>query len=216
MVIELLKRVKHQKERYRAILVDFDGVLRRWPDSDSEIKKKYGLGSGSIRKMAFQPVVLDKAIRGLITDEQWRQNITDILQQAHPAMDVPSAITEWSESHGEVNVDLLALLSACKSNTEILLLTNATSRLNQDLAALELDNWFTKIINSSEVGSVKPESEIYKKAIQACSCPVSEIVYIDDSLGNATVGAEAGMLTHHYTNFDSCKLFLSEIGLPGN
>ena len=197
-------------------MVDFDGVLRLWPGSNSEIEKKYGLSSGSIHKVAFQSVVLDQAIRGLITDEQWRQNIIDILQETQPAADVPSAITEWSASHGEIDKNLLALLSACKPIAEILLLTNATSRLDEDLAVLELDNWFSKVINSSEVGSVKPELEIFQTAIQACSCPVSEIVYIDDSLGNITAGAETGLSTHHYTSFDRCKVFLSEIGLPGS
>ena len=206
--------MKCHEGRYKAILLDFDGVLRRWPNSDSEIEKKYGLGSGSIGNVAFQPAVLDQAIRGLITDEQWRQNIIGILQETHPALDVRSAITEWSASYGEIDRDLLALLSACKSKAEILLLTNATSRLGQDLAALNLDNWFSKIINSSEVGCVKPEPEIFQKAILECSCQVNEIVYIDDTSENAMAGAEAGILTHHYTRFDNCKVFLSEIGLP--
>ena len=208
--------MKCQVGRYKAILVDFDGVLRQWSSLDSGIEKKYGLSFGSIRKVAFQSNVLDKAIRGLITDEQWRQDIIDILQEDQPGLNVPSAITEWSASCGEIDRELLALLSACKPITEILLLTNATSRLDQDLAALGLDNWFSKVINSSDVGSVKPEQGIFQTAKQACSCPASEIVYIDDSLENIMAGVEAGMLTHHYSSFDSCKVFLSEVGLPAN
>ena len=114
-----MKKVKSQNGRYKAILVDFDGVLRQWSDTDNAIEDKYGLGFGAIRDVAFQPLLLDQAIRGQITDEQWRQNIADLLQGAYPTLDVPSAISEWSASHGEIDRDLLKLLSACKSNAEI-------------------------------------------------------------------------------------------------
>lgn len=206
---------KRHKNRLRAILVDFDGVLRSWPDSDSVIEKKYGLITDSIREAAFEPDTLDLAIRGLISDEEWRKNIMTILHHAQPDADVASAINEWSVSYGEVDRELLALLSACKPYAEILLITNATSRLIGDLVALGLDDWFTKILNSSDIGCVKPEPEIYQIAIQACSCALSDIVYIDDSLPNTIAAEEKGIVSHHYTGFDNCKQFLLENGLLG-
>lgn len=207
---------KRQDSRYKAILVDFDGVLRQWNASDNIIESKYGLTQGSIQNSAFDKELLDQAIRGIITDRRWRSLIAENLQASQPASDAFSAIEEWSSSAGEINAELLSLLSCCKSQTEILLLTNATSRLNEDLAALGLGNWFTGVINSSETGIVKPEPEIYEAAINACNCAVGNIVYIDDSLENTLAASRVGILSHHYAGVAGCKQFLEEIDLLGN
>lgn len=197
----------------KAILVDFDGVLRKWPDSDNLIENSYGLIPGSIREAAFRNDLLDPAIRGLITDKQWRVNIVAVLQATQPDSDVESAINEWSASPGEVDEELLSLLSACKLSTEIMLFTNATSRLNNDLAVLGLDNWFSQVLNSSEMGSVKPEPGMYQAAIESCKCSANEIVYIDDSLQNITEANKEGITSHHYTSIEGCKQFLLDVGL---
>ena len=200
---------------FSALLVDFDGVIRQWPSTDTSIETKHGLDIGSIRSAAFNPELLDPAIRGIINDEKWRTTVADYLQSQQPNSDATSAINEWSAGSGEIDADVLELLSACKSRTEILLLTNATSRLSEDLAVLGLDNWFTKVLNSSDLGIIKPEPEIFKTAIMACDCSIDEIVYIDDSLSNTIAAANAGILTHRYTSLNSCKQFLSDIGLLG-
>ena len=210
-----MNNTKHLDRKYKAILVDFDGVLRQWPDSDISIESKYGLLPGSIREAAFEPFLLNQAIRGTITDEKWRAQIADNLQKAQPDSDVASAIKEWSAGTGKINAEVLSLLTSCKPNSEILLLTNATSRLSEDLEISGLDNWFSEVLNSSDLGSVKPEPEIFQAAVEACNCKLDEIVYIDDSQPNTQAATNAGIFSHHYTDLNSCKQFLSKIGLPG-
>lgn len=99
---------------------------------------------------------------------------------------------------------------------KIVLLTNATSRLNEDLEILGLDSWFTDVINSSQTGSIKSEPEIYRTAIRACGCTVEEIVYIDDSQENTLAASQMGILSHHYTGVAECKQYLAKLGLFGD
>jgi len=211
-----VETAKLQNNKFRAILVDFDGVLRQWPTSDILIEKKYGLPQNSIRLTAFDTELLDQAIRGKIKDEEWRLKIAENLQVSQPDSDAQSAINEWSSYSGEVNAELLGVLASLRSKIKILLVTNATSRLSEDLAILGLDNWFTEVINSSDVGSIKPEQEIYRIAIQACDCSTAEILYIDDSSTNISVARKIGILSHRYTDLEDCKRFLSEIGLSSD
>jgi putative hydrolase of the HAD superfamily len=67
--------------QYNAILVDLDGVIRRWQSSDESIETACNLPIGSIRKIAFEPKLLNLAITGAITDEVWRDRIARQLHE---------------------------------------------------------------------------------------------------------------------------------------
>lgn len=58
------------------------------------------------------------------------------------------------------------------------------------------------IIDSSEVGLVKPEAEIYEVAAQRATCPPEEIMLIDDTRANLMAGAKLGW---HAMLFDDAR-----------
>ncbi|MFK8069120.1 MAG: HAD family hydrolase [Gammaproteobacteria bacterium] len=196
-----------------AIFVDLDGVLRHWPTTDSTVELNYNLPLDSIQKIAFEPTLLNLAIRGIITDDDWRSQIVNKLLAEHPTSKAELAITEWSDSPGVIDTKLLNLLSICNSKNGISLVTNATSRLDKDLEALGLIKRFRAVVNSSDVGFIKPEPEIFQYAIQTCTCPANEILFIDDSIENVEAASNAGMMSHRYTGFAECKDYLSKVGM---
>lgn len=66
----------------RAILTDFDGVLRHFPkERDAAIEYEFHLPPGILSKTAFQTGLLYSAVTGQITDEQWRSSIVDSLSK---------------------------------------------------------------------------------------------------------------------------------------
>jgi len=47
----------------------------------------------------------------------------------------------------------------------VVLTTNATSRLTSDLNCLAVTDYFDRVVNSSEIGCIKPEPEYFLHAI---------------------------------------------------
>ena len=200
-------------DRFDTILVDFDGVLRHWPATDRGIEERRGLPLGSIRAAAFSPERLGDAIRGRITDAAWRRGVAEALERSHPGADAVGAIEAWSRSPGDIDAEVLALLRRYEPSGGIVLFTNATSRLDDDLEALGIRDAFRAVVNSSEVGSAKPELEMFQTGIRACGGDPDRILYIDDTFENVEFGCAMGITSHRHRPDRSLERFLVESGL---
>jgi len=146
------------------------------------------LPRGAIYQLAFDPRYVNPAIRGHISDSEWRSNLADALSTLHPNSPVNGVI----------------------------LITNATSRLNTDLAALNLTSTFTHVLNSSELGAIKPEREIYERGIELCGCAAEEIVFIDDSADNSLAANQLGMTAHQFISASALEYFFSTVQFDSN
>jgi hypothetical protein len=87
----------------RALLIDLDGVIRRWPASEADLETRHGLPVGAIRSVAFAPALLQPAITGRVSDESWRAGVAQQLAAAHPRGRAHEAVRAWSAVCGEVD-----------------------------------------------------------------------------------------------------------------
>jgi putative hydrolase of the HAD superfamily len=185
-------------QNIRGLLCDFDGVVRLWPAHVvATAEDAAGLPHGSIHKMAFADDLLPLAVTGRISDEEWRQEVIKRLQAAYPEADARGAVAGWSASPGVINQPVLDLLR--QRRVPVVLVTNATTRLPQDLAALSLDAEFDQIINSSALGVAKPDSGIYTAALQALELPAEQVLFVDDSLHHVAGATDAGLQGHLFS-----------------
>jgi len=194
------------------ILVDLDGVLRHWSNNTGCLENKYKLALGSIHTLAFSSKLLHPAIRGLISDTDWRDQIATQLAQAYPLADTHAAITEWSDTCGEIDKKTLKLLSECKAQANIILTTNATSRLTLDLRKLEITHLFDAIVNSSDIGFIKPEDAFFTHALKVAGADTSHVIFIDDTLDNVNKASTLGINSHHFKNVKALGSFLGVCG----
>ena len=198
----------------RAILTDLDGVIRDWSgQDDAAIERLTGLPGGEIKRTAFDPELLIPAITGQVTDEAWRQRIAQRLRERHPEADADRAVGMWSEPAGEVNHEVLVLLHACRGRVPLVLITNASSRLERDLAVLGLLDAFDHIVNSSEVGAAKPDRAIFEHALGRIGVQPGEVLYIDDTERYLGPASELGMVTHYFRGVDGLRAELGRHGL---
>lgn len=58
---------------------------------------------------------------------------------------------------------------------------------------------FSVIIDSSEVGSRKPEKEIFDVLFQSTALSASSSLFIDDDAQNVAAGQSFGLNCHHFT-----------------
>jgi putative hydrolase of the HAD superfamily len=191
-----------------ALLVDLDGVLRRWPAHDHDLERSFGLPPGELRRVAFAPDLLALAITGAVTDEGWRSTVGARLALHHPAANTEAAVRAWSQSSGEVAADVLQVLKSEAGELPLILVTNATSRLHRDLQALGLADSFLAVVNSSVVGVAKPDPAIFKAALQAAGCSAEEALFVDDSASNVQAAQALGIRGHTYESPESLSEFL--------
>ncbi len=197
--------------RVRALFIDFDGVLRRWPDSDEALEQAHGLPAGALRRTAFAPALLLPAITGQISDEAWRANIAARLGEAHRGLDAQEVVRQWSEPAGEMDLGVVSLLQARAPGVQLILLSNATSRLDADLRHLGIATLFDQVINSSALGVVKPDPAIFQRALTMAKVEAGEAIFIDDSIRNTEAASRLGIRSHCFKNPRQLKAFLQSV-----
>ncbi|GAB2854453.1 hypothetical protein GCM10027200_63480 [Lentzea nigeriaca] len=166
------------------LLLDLDGVVRGFPPLPAEIAE-----------VAFEPSLLRRAVTGEITDEQWRQEVG----------------RGWEASPGEVISEALALVRAARKQCFVALLSNATTRLEADLARLGLDAEFDAIFNSARLGVAKPDPAIFRRVLAELGYETA--VFCDDSAENAQAASEAGLDGVHVPDTAALRTALAVRGL---
>ncbi len=166
--------------RIEVALFDLDGVVRRFP------------GDGAwpdVAAVAFEPGLLDQAVTGRITDEEWRAEVLRRLGKESAA-----AVAAWSASRGEVNDAVLHLVRDVRTRARVGLLTNGTSRLADDLEQLRIVDEFDVIFNSAELGIAKPDPAVYALVCDLLDRRPSSLFFVDDSPAHVDAAREAGLV----------------------
>jgi HAD superfamily hydrolase (TIGR01509 family) len=202
------------KHSFKALLIDLDGVLRLWPANDGRVERSFGLPNNAILKEAFKPELLQPAITGKVTDEEWRANIVEALMQKYPELDVEGAISASSGSIGAINAPVLDLVIQARKKVKIVLITNATSKLEKDLAALNIRSHLDAVVSSHIVGFAKPSPEIFKAALAAAGVTAEEAIFVDDTLSHVQAAMKLGIEGHHFTDVSKLSEYLAIIGIP--
>ena len=151
------------------VLFDFDGVVRRFP-RNAQWHDQVGGGR-------FDPGLLNQAVTGKITDEEWH---AEVLRRIGGAARPRWAA--WSESAGEVNDAVLRVVKArthaCRSG----LLTNGTTASAADLERLGITDEFDVIFNSCELGVAEARSRGLRDGVHASSgSEPASVFFVDDS-----------------------------------
>lgn len=168
------------------LLLDLDGVLRAFPPLPPEIAE-----------IAFEPALLHRAVTGEISDEQWRHEVG----------------RDWATTPGEVITEALALVRAARKQCFVALLSNATTRLEADLARLGLDAEFDAVFNSARLGVAKPDPEIFRRVLAELG--YSTAVFCDDTEENAKAACATGLDGVHVPDTAALRTALAIRGLIG-
>lgn len=187
-----------------AVLCDLDGVLRRWPSMD-DLDAAHGVPAGTLAAAAFAPHRLLPAITGRCTDEQWRAAVTADLRAHTPR--AAELVAAWSAGAGEIDQDVAALLASVRGR--VVLVTNATTRLESDVDALGLARHVDAVVNSARLGFAKPSPEIYLAAAEAAGAPPEHCLFVDDSAANVAAAMALGMTGHHFTGAAGLRAVLA-------
>ncbi|HEY8533883.1 MAG TPA: HAD family hydrolase [Micromonospora sp.] len=190
------------RERPTSLLVDLDGVLRRWdPAVIADIERRYDVPAGAVEAAATEWSRLKPAITGQISHDEWlAQVIRALAEQIGDEERARAAVTEWRAYRGFVDADVLGFIREIRgAGFRVGLATNGTDALDADLAELNLVGEVDAVINSSVVGANKPAREFFAEACRVIGALPKHVLHIDDD-DRAVRGARvAGLSAHRWT-----------------
>ncbi|MCA9341048.1 HAD-IA family hydrolase [Candidatus Saccharibacteria bacterium] len=146
--------------------------------------------------------------RGYINQDNFLRHIADIIDW--PVQKVKS----YMRSEHILNDELVGCISELKKEYKIGLLTNVGQGwLDEMFPAGMLENLFDSVVESSTVGIVKPEPEIYQHSARTLGLDTKECCFIDDSLRNVEGAKNVGMEVILYTTNQSTIERLNQLGV---
>ncbi|MEV0328257.1 HAD-IA family hydrolase [Micromonospora echinospora] len=190
------------RERATALLVDFDGVLRRWdPAVAAGVEQRYGLTPGVLGDIAMQWGRLQPVLVGQVSHADWMTSVADALaSQSVDAERARAAVTQWQAYRGEVDPDVLAFVREVRAaGIPVGLATNATDLLDADLAALGLTDELDAVVNSSALGVHKPAKEYFRAACEALRTPPDRVLFVDDDDRMISGARVAGLSAYRWS-----------------
>jgi putative hydrolase of the HAD superfamily len=196
----------------KVILTDLDGVIRHW-DSDTIHAKEieYGLEPGYLYSICFEEKLLAQVVTGQISDLEWRNRVQAKLSSSMGEALAKALVAAWENSEVHIDKAIMEFYRDHFPSAKVVLVTNATSRLNQDMEAHGLDTVFDSVLNSSELGCAKPSHSYFNKVMRQLGVGFDEVIYVDDSATNIQSATKLGIRSHHYQNHAQLVEFLVKI-----
>jgi putative hydrolase of the HAD superfamily len=202
-----------QRQPARAMLIDLDGVLRRWdPQVTESVEQSYGLEPGSLTATAFSWDLLRPAVAGELTDADWMAAVATRLPL--PTEEAATAVAQWQSHRGYVDTEALAFIREVRAaGRPVGLATNATDLLRGDLAKLGLADEFDVVINSWELKIHKPAPEFFEQACEILGLEPHWVLFVDDD-DRAIRGARAArMPAYRWTGPEGIPYLRGALGL---
>jgi putative hydrolase of the HAD superfamily len=187
------------RERATALLLDLDGVLRRFdPAVAAGVEREYGLADGVLLEIAMQWGRLQPVLTGQVSHAEWVSSVADALAEPAGGPErARAAVEQWQRYRGEVDTEVLDFVREVRAaGITVGLATNATDLLDADLAALGLVGEVDVVVNSSTLGVHKPAPEYFQAACVALATPPARVLFVDDE-DWAVRGARAAGLSAH-------------------
>jgi putative hydrolase of the HAD superfamily len=197
------------REPAKALLIDFDGVLRHYDLAVSTgVEAKYGLEHGSLLAAGMDPERYQPAMTGVWTRQEW----LDAIAEATGAP--PEALAEWDAYRGYLDPEVLSFVREARAaGVPVALCSNATSDLDRDLAIHGLGGEFDAVVNSSAIGFAKPHPEYYKAACVAIKTVYRYCLLIDDSHRNVEGARRVGIAAFRWTGPADLPYLKAALGL---
>ncbi|RSM67478.1 haloacid dehalogenase [Actinoplanes sp. ATCC 53533] len=177
----------------QAMLIDLDGVLRRWdPTVPAAVENSSRLEPGTLLSTAMSWELLRPAVAGEITDAEWMHLVATRLPL--PEEEAKKVIAEWRQYRGEVDPEVLAFVREVRAaGRPVGLATNATDLLRGDLDQLGLTGEFDAVVSSYELKVHKPAPEFFERACAALNVEAPWVLFVDDD-DRSVRGARAAKL----------------------
>ncbi len=189
--------IKRSKTGVSFVFFDINGCLVRFfHRAFTAIAKDTGASPDVIETVFWQ--YNDAICRGEMSPKEFNHLFAKQLKV--PSIDWQSyylqAVTPIPEMH--------ELVTWAAENYKVGLLSNIGSGFVEDMfhKGLLPKVDYAAIIDSSQVGAIKPEKKIYEAAQKAAGCPADQILLVDDTRANLTPAQRLGWHVMWFNDYD--------------
>jgi putative hydrolase of the HAD superfamily len=196
-----------------ALVIDLDGVIRQWDEGSlTEAEADLGLPEGAIGAAAFDPALLEPAMLGEISFEQWCAQLGEAVAAEH-GVAADAVAKAFADARWTVDAEVLALVDRVHERVPVALLSNASSRLVEDMERAELVGHFDTVVGSADIGVCKPDAAAFTAAADRLGVPPERCLMVDDLAANVDGARAAGMQAVRFTGVDALAGALRSAGL---
>ena len=149
---------------------------------------------------------------GKITLDEYLNRVVFCDKQVFTVTDFIIFMFAQSTAHSE----MLMLISQLKKqyNLKIVIVSNESRELNEHrIKKFGLNELADCFISSSFVRLRKPDTDMFKLALDISQVPANQVIYIDDQLMFVQLAENFGINTIHHTNYESTTAKLASFGL---
>lgn len=194
----------------KAVIVDMGGVLLRTETQEPRrrLAERLGVRVEELYRIVFDSQESRQLQLGEVSYEHaWdavaerfgldRQGLADVQRQMFEA--------------DRLDVQLVSYLRQLRGRVKTALLSNAGTGLRQTLKQERIEDAFDEVVISAEVGVMKPDSEIYRIALDRLGIEPQEAVFVDDSPANVEAATRLGMVGVQFTTSEALMHRLDEL-----
>jgi putative hydrolase of the HAD superfamily len=184
-----------------AVLCDIDNVIRFYDTSElTRLEADLGLAPGTTQRIAFAPGTDLPLLLGEITKEEWTESIVRGLVAAEglPEKRARELGTALATAGSYADETVVGMLRRVRERTPLVLVSNASVELEEDLVSLGLGQLAHHVVSSARVGVAKPDRRIYEIAVDRAGVGAGRCLFVDDSRTNVEAAVTLGMTGAHY------------------
>lgn len=198
----------------KAIALDYGGVIAGTPSSvfNDIICNILGISEEKFLTEYFK--INHRLNKEGITRKQLLSDLLIILGKEDKHDELMSQLDIFYEKDDEINAKVLTLVQALRaSGYKTAILSNNTIENARKIHAAEFSKYFDAIIISIEVGSMKPEPEIFQKLFATLQVRPEETIFVDDTTKSLSTATDIGYRPILFTDYDSLLVQLRELGV---
>ncbi|MBX6387284.1 MAG: HAD-IA family hydrolase, partial [Microbispora sp.] len=169
------------------------------------------IAEGTTAQAVFAPEVGGPALLGQITVEQWMDAAEAALALRVPREQARALVTAFVKAPARVDEDVLGLLRRAQAHVPVVLVTNATLDLEDDLAWLGLTYFADEVVSSARVGVAKPDPRIFEIAAERAGVPLGRCLFVDDRAENVEAARALGMTAVLFTGVPDLEAALAPL-----
>ncbi|MFK0096924.1 HAD family hydrolase [Streptomyces sp. NPDC091040] len=195
-----------------ALLCDLDNVIRFYDlDEVTRQEEAAGIAPGTTMEIAFAPERDLPLLLGRISRDEWAASIAEALAARVPGPQAAALAAAFAHAPSYVDRHVVELVRQVRRSIPVVLVTNATVWLDDDLASLGLTDLADHVVNSSRVHIAKPEAGIYEIAAGRAGVPAHRCAFVDDSRANVEAARRAGMTAVLYRDISDLRRLVAPL-----